>query len=181
MGTSISFDNDTIPGDLFLVKYDSSGNAQWAGNANGIFSGSDYPAGITVDVAGNVYLTGSYSSWALHFGPITLIDTNNVNLFLAKFNAAYTSTPSITKQTSDIFLYPNPATTSLTIQSTTTLITQITITNLLGQTLYLQSAPANLPAGQAGCKLLQVDVSTFPTGLYFLKINGTEVKKFVKE
>jgi len=77
-------------------------------------------------------------------------------------------------------LYPNPATTSLTIQSTCQLtiqstnqpINQIAITNLLGQTLYTQ----NYNTGQ-----IQIDVSNLPTGMYFVKINGSEVRKFVKE
>jgi hypothetical protein len=28
---------------------------------------------------------------------------------------------------------------------------------------------------------IQVDVSTLPAGLYFVKVNGSEVRKFVKE
>jgi hypothetical protein len=45
------------------------------------------------------------------------------------------STPILTIQNS-LTISPNPATTSLTIQSTNEPITQLTITNLLGQTLY---------------------------------------------
>jgi len=75
-----------------------------------------------------------------------------------------------------INIYPNPATTSFTIQLNTLsqggAEGQITITNLLGQTVYTQSY--NSPQ-------VNVDVSTLPQGMYLVKINGTEVRKFVKQ
>ena len=70
-----------------------------------------------------------------------------------------------------IGLFPNPAITSLTITSTDK-IAIISITNLLGQTLYTH---------EYNTEKAQIDVSTFASGIYFIKINGTEVKKFVKE
>ncbi len=79
-----------------------------------------------------------------------------------------------------IFLYPNPATTSLTITSADK-ITHITITNLLGQTVYSsQFAVGSLPAGQAGL-LASIDVASFPAGMYFVRVNDNVVRKFAKE
>ena len=69
-------------------------------------------------------------------------------------------------------LFPNPATTQLTIQSTNQPITSITITNLLGQTVYNQKHNADK---------VRVDVSALPTGMYLVKVNGIEVRRFVKE
>jgi hypothetical protein len=68
-------------------------------------------------------------------------------------------------------IYPNPATTSLTITSQSP-INQITITNLLGQTIY---------SNNYNSEQVQVDVSDLPTGLYFVKVNGSEMRKFMKE
>jgi len=76
--------------------------------------------------------------------------------------------------TGEIKMYPNPATTTLTIQSTNEPITQVSISNILGQTVYLQAAPAN-------CQLLTVDVSGLAAGVYFVRVNGAAVRKFVKE
>ncbi len=72
-----------------------------------------------------------------------------------------------------ITLFPNPAKDELTITSSGK-ISGIKITNLLGQTVY--SRPL---AG--GSQQVQVDVSAFPAGVYFVKINRSEVRKFVKE
>ena len=68
-------------------------------------------------------------------------------------------------------LFPNPATTELTI-SFSDMITSMTINNLLGQIIYSR---------QCNSTQVQVDISTLPSGLYFVKVNGTEVRKFVKE
>ncbi len=77
----------------------------------------------------------------------------------------------ILKNTNLIDIYPNPTTTSLTITSSNA-INQITITNLLGQTIY---------SHQYNAEQVQVDVSGFVAGVYFVKVNGVEVRKFVKE
>ncbi|MFA6269051.1 MAG: hypothetical protein WC652_04510, partial [archaeon] len=60
---------------FFVVKYDSSGVAQWAQNAaNGVVVSSDFGGlNIFVDSDNNVYLAGSFSSAISDFG-------NDVNL-----------------------------------------------------------------------------------------------------
>ena len=68
-------------------------------------------------------------------------------------------------------IYPNPATTSLTI-SASDRITAIAITNLLGQAVY---------TNQYNSTQVQVDVADLPAGVYFVKVNGLEVRKFVKQ
>lgn len=82
----------------------------------------------------------------------------------------FESTPTLQSSTT-LTLYPNPATTQLTIESPTP-INDLSITNPFGQTVYLQTAPAS-------CKSTQIDISTLPSGMYFVKING-EVRKFLK-
>ena len=78
----------------------------------------------------------------------------------------------VNKTVNHIDIFPNPATTQLTIQSTNQPIIQLSITNLLGQTIYTQ---------QPNITKTQVDISALQPGIYFVKINGTDVRKFVKE
>ena len=69
-------------------------------------------------------------------------------------------------------LYPNPATTELTISATEN-ISGVVITDLLGRTVYnWQFAVGSLQ--------VNVDVAELHKGVYMVKING-EVRKFVKE
>ena len=42
--------------DMFLIKYDSSGNKQWSKLVG--TSGDDRGHGVSVDASGNVYVTG---------------------------------------------------------------------------------------------------------------------------
>lgn len=96
------------------------------------------------------------------------------------------SVKTLSSKINNITFYPNPATTQLTIQSTDQPINQLTITNLLGQTV------RSLPAGQAGLqfaggsKQLAVDISSLPSGVYFIKVNGSDLPaepgmmKFIK-
>jgi hypothetical protein len=72
----------------------------------------------------------------------------------------------------DISIYPNPAKTQIIIQSTNQPITNITITNIIGQNVYTNSY---------NIKNVTIDVADFSPGIYFVKTNGTDVKKFVKE
>ncbi len=170
LSTNLVFGTDTLPdNDIFLAKYDSSGNVIWIANAHGLFA-DDVPDCITTDAFGNLYMSGDYSSWVMNFGTIILRDSNNLYMFLAKINTANTLVPII-KQTGNITVYPNPATTFLTISASQN-ITTISIINLLGQTVY--SNKYNLSE-------VQIDVSGIPAGIYVLKVNGSEVRKFIKQ
>ena len=83
--------------------------------------------------------------------------------------------PSVaSKENGLLDLYPNPVSTKLTIASTGQPVNDITIVNLLGQTVYSRQFTA-------GGLEMQVDVSTLSAGVYFVKVNGTAVKKFLKE
>ena len=75
------------------------------------------------------------------------------------------------QKNSSASIYPNPATTSLTITSPTQ-ITTLSVTNLIGQVVFTD----HYNTGQ-----VHIDVADLPKGLYFVKVNDTEVRKFVKE
>jgi len=98
-----------------------------------------------------------------------MIDNINIQLWCDSY------TPNIKNKTPGptFSVFPNPAYDNLTI-TYTDIITQLTITNLLGQTVYCQSPNAN-------SQLAQIDVSSLPAGVYFVRVNNTDVKKFVKE
>jgi hypothetical protein len=70
-----------------------------------------------------------------------------------------------------IELYPNPAHSSLTITSSEN-IKNITISNIVGQIVYTRNYNAHI---------ISVDLSALADGVYFVKINGSKIRKFVKE
>ena len=79
-------------GDIFVAKYDRAGNVIWAKSAGGAYD--DYPRGICVDNAGNVIITGGYSSPLAHFDNITLTNAgtmqgdSSANIFVAKYDSS---------------------------------------------------------------------------------------------
>ena len=70
--------------DIFVAKYDSSGDIQWARKAGGQFS--DQGNGITSDASGNVYVTGFFRGSA-SFESETIVSSGEVDVFIAKYSA----------------------------------------------------------------------------------------------
>jgi hypothetical protein len=68
---------------VFLAKYDSSGNIVWLRTCGG--AGNDYVEGISIDVAGNIYLAGSFQQTAT-FGSFTAISAGLQDAFLVKYD-----------------------------------------------------------------------------------------------
>ena len=79
--------------DVFIVKYDTSGAAQWATRLSG--TSADVGYGIAADSSGNSYITGSYSS-----NPLTIYNSNGTifsnltgtstttDVFIVKYNTS---------------------------------------------------------------------------------------------
>ncbi len=82
-----------------------------------------------------------------------------------------TSVNNINVPAETITISPNPATSELTISSSDK-IASVSIYNLLGQTIY---------NNQYNSKSVQVNVASLPPGVYFVKVNGSYVQKFVKQ
>jgi len=88
---SISFDNTTLSNvgshDVFLAKYDASGNSLWAIGAGGIAEDDSYD--VTADLSGNAYITGEFEFDDIHFGNTTLIYSGiGSDMFIAKYDAS---------------------------------------------------------------------------------------------
>ena len=82
--------------DVFIVKYNTSGTAQWVTRIAG--SGYDYEGGISVDDTGDLYVTGYYKSNPLTiynadtstFGTLTRTGSND-DVFIVKYNTSGTA------------------------------------------------------------------------------------------
>lgn len=75
------------PGDMFLARYDSLGNEIWARSWGD--SLTDRINSLTIDTAGDVYISGSFNSYKIMFDTTKLVNSTNANHqegFLAKVN-----------------------------------------------------------------------------------------------
>jgi len=70
--------------DIFVAKMDANGNWLWATKAGG--TDNDNGFGITIDNAGNSYVTGTFRETA-NFGSYSLTSSGNTDIFVAKMDA----------------------------------------------------------------------------------------------
>lgn len=69
---------------VFIAKYDMSGNFLWAKNSNGT---SDRVTAIATDASGNACITGYFSGDTISFGNFNLINNSGTNdLFIVKYS-----------------------------------------------------------------------------------------------
>jgi hypothetical protein len=85
---TMNFGNDQLVSkgnlDMFVAKLDTNGNYIWARSAGGIWD--EYGQGIAVDNSGNVFVTGSTQSPAMHFGGDSVITYTLQSAFIAKYD-----------------------------------------------------------------------------------------------
>jgi hypothetical protein len=81
--------NSAGKGDIFVAKYNASGNVLWAKSAGG--TADDWGFGIATDLAGNVFVTGYFNSLSCVVGTTTLTNANTVatsDIFIVKYDAS---------------------------------------------------------------------------------------------
>src|ERR1039458_1834478 len=84
-GTTTLTNASMFHSDLFIAKYDPSGNVIWAKRAGGALDEEAW--GVACDATGNVYVTGTYTSTSMVIGSPTLTNTTNESsIFLAKYD-----------------------------------------------------------------------------------------------
>ncbi len=71
--------------DVFIAKYDSTGNALWAKAFGGTLS--DQANFIAIDDSSNTYLTGNFSSPSISFDNLSLTNAGQFDVFVTKFDS----------------------------------------------------------------------------------------------
>jgi len=91
-GTPVDIHSSNGAADIYLSKFDSSGNFVWALTWGG--SGFDAGYGLAVDDTGHVYVTGQFEGTDVDFDPGIPVDLHSSNgisdIFLCKFNSSGT-------------------------------------------------------------------------------------------
>src|SRR5258706_459039 len=179
LGPSITFGTTTLTNsgsgnnDLFVAKYDGSGNVLWATSANG--TGNDAGAGVSTDASGDVFVTGSFNGAPITFGSTTLTNAGINDFFIAKL-AGTVGVNEINGEGNTVSLFPDPAINELRIQNAEFRIESIDVSDVLGQKY---NSIFNIQNST-----LTIDVSTLSPGIYFVKVRGGKeerVAKFVKQ
>jgi ribosomal protein S11 len=81
---NITLTNPSFADEIFVVKYDTSGNVTWAKSAVGL--GNDEPDELSIDQGGNILVTGYFYSSTITFGSVTLSLIGSSDLFIVKYD-----------------------------------------------------------------------------------------------
>ena len=72
--------------DIFIAKYDASGNVLWAKSFGGTYD--DYGRSVSSDTNGNIYMSGFFTSPTISFGSTVMTNAGSTNIFIVKYVAA---------------------------------------------------------------------------------------------
>lgn len=169
--------DDTINGtDLFLVKFDSLGNRNWASYYGGV--GSEVLGQVCIGKQGDVFLSGTTSSTEniSSVGSYRETLSGESDYFLVKFNDKDWNLNSEEINSSEQFtLYPNPVKDFLQVKSSNQHeIKKIQIFDYTGKLVLTSKKIVNG----------KIAVESLLSGIYLLQIdfeNSSVVEKFIKE
>ena len=161
---SYTLSNNGI-GDVYIVKYDATGNVVWATSAGGI--SDDGSSSLALDITGSIVITGYFISPTVVFPSNTLTNTGNEDMFVAKLSNTISTKINDVEVTNEAFLvYPNPSNGFFNITSKELKVEEIEIFNQLGERIYLAACqPTNY---------LTVNLLNQASGIYYIKIKSGE-------
>ncbi len=151
-----------VPLTAVVANAGSSYVIKWM-NYGVVFSTTTVPNTTYIKTTGTDVLTAKVSSTSSG-----CYDTTTSGIILVQVFTT-TGTKRVTKPV--VQIYPLPTHSVLTVECTDK-ITKIDISNLVGQRVYIQGYNSDR---------VDLDVSNFPPGVYFIKINETEIRRFIKE
>lgn len=159
--------------DIFLTKFDSSGNVVWAKSADGLYD--DNATSVALDTNEAIYIAGWFASPSFIIGSTTLVNTDynglRAEVFLAK--CANDNNIDELRSTFEISVYPNPASESIVI--VTSEKATIEILNMEGQLIKTTDTKE---------AKTQIDIKNLANAVYIIKAlteKGIAVMKFVKQ
>jgi hypothetical protein len=111
-GTTVLTNASAGTADVFMVKYDSNGNVLWATSAGG--PGVEFIYDVAADAAGQLFVTGSFSSSSLMMGASSLANAGGTDVLVAAMGSAVGLEEHGDQMTTR--LWPNPVTTRAVLQ-----------------------------------------------------------------
>jgi len=153
--------------DIFITCLDSIGNFKWTKNCGG--SDNDAGSSISSDTAGNVFVTGTFSSMST-FGNYAVTSAGDKDLFIAKIGSEISvGFVPIAHNEDQLIVYPNPTSGSSKISiysNDNSSRSSIYLINEIGQQIFQKEFVT---------PEIAIDLDGLPKGIYFLKadINGS--------
>lgn len=161
--------------DVFFARYDNNGNYLCAGSIGG--TGDDNGYDIAAYGAHNICIAGQFNGTS-DFDPgpgmSNLTSASSCDIFFGKFTWCLPTEIEALATINDISIYPNPSSGKFSVVAGSSRINAIEIYDMRGD-------PINI--GIQKNKSDEIDLSGFPNGIYFIKVQQDDkmvVKKIVK-
>lgn len=146
-------------GDIFVAKFEASGNVIWATSVPG--SNDDFGYDIALDnTSGAIYIAGNFASSSLVFGPNILTNSGSSDIYVAKLNSTITSTSKFSLE--GLCIYPNPFNMTATIK----LPDKMQNSSLVLFTIYGEPVKSFEPSSSE----LRIERENLSAGMYFLQL-----------
>lgn len=172
LGGTDTFGDTTLTGESFynllIAELDCDGNFNWARQVEGSYNSSQYGYQIIHLDNNDIIISGRIDNTA-YFDEITI--TGIAQGFLAKLSPDTTDGLGNIDITPFINMFPNPAEEIIHIQIKDEKNSTIEIINIEGQRLYTKELNTNF---------IQIDISNYPQGIYFVKVKSEDFIKTEK-
>jgi hypothetical protein len=145
-----------------VLNISSEGQPNWA--KTGIADWYSQAAAIDADAEGNLFLTGT-SHGTTQFDTCSYTGVSFYYPYLTKLNTGMTTGVNRPDSPLHLAVYPNPSGDYLVVETSAQATCILTLSNLNGQTILKQSHSN---------PTIRLDVSTLPSGVYFLKLVNPE-------
>ncbi len=151
--------------DIFIARYDLTGNIDWVKRAGG--ANSDLAYGMVCDAAGNAYVTGNFYN-NINFGN-PLVSNGSSDFFLAKFNPLLVGIADMGALGVSFRIYPNPIVAGgvLAIEHAVGEINQLQLVDALGR--IVTQVKLN-----SGLTLSYMSLNETMPGIYFVRVISTD-------
>ena len=151
----------------FIVNYDTYGNYIWAvplGNGSNVGPNEDIGYSVAADNAGNVYVTGTFRYGGSFLGTSLRVQ-GGTDGYVVKINGLLAGVNSGFSSNTTFRIYPNPATTNITIDlgTTTADTVLVSIVNILGEEVISTVETSHV---------FTIKANSLKSGLYFVTIKS---------
>jgi len=176
---TITFGSTTLANtggtNLFAVKYNSSGTAQWAKSATATVS-AIIPGSIALDTNNTIYIAGSFFSSTAQFSTIGLVNSGTVgDIFVARLGFPNVDVNNIEKNENAFSVYPNPSDGLIRIDfQKESSEARLSVINILGETVFTKNLSGR-DRNYSGIINLNLQA-----GIYFISIVDG-VNKYVRK
>ncbi len=170
--SNVFFGNISVGGiggwDLFVAKYNSSGNPVWVQTAGGGLNSTTGYNAIAMNASGDIFLAG-YFNYNFTMGNTSLLAGQKGHSYFAKLSS--TTGVEETPYEGSLTIYPNPSSGEVFIRSHSEKIRRIELVNSLGQVCF------NMPLQGVH----PVELEHPAPGIYFILAYDAEGKRLGTE